>query len=119
MASKRVGGLVIVKSDGVQFQAKGSFTYRLSIPKKEAVIGSDSFHGYKEMPVEGFIEGAITDSEKLDLAALIRTTGAVVTLNLANGKTIVCKDAFYSADGDVTTEEGEIQFRFSGETEEI
>lgn len=119
MASKRVGGLILIKVDGVQFQAKGNFTYRLSIPKKEAVIGSDSFHGYKETPVEGMIEGAITDSENLDLAALQRTVGAVVTLNLANGKTIVCKDAFYSADGEVTTEEGEIQLKFSGETEEI
>jgi len=119
MASKRVGGIVIVKSNGHQYQAKGSFTYRLSVPKKEAVIGSDSVHGYKETPVVGFIEGSITDSKELNLEALQKTTGATVTLNLANGKTIGCKDAYYAADGDGTTEEGEIQFRFEGETEEI
>lgn len=119
MSSVRVGGLVIIKADGIQYKGKGSFTYRLSVPKKELVIGSDSIHGYKEIPQEGFIEGAITDDKDLDVEALQRTTGAVVTLTVANGKTIVCKDAFYSADGDVTTEEGEIQFRFSGNTEEI
>lgn len=119
MASKRVGGIIIVKANGVQYQAKGSFTYRLSVPKKEAVVGSDSVHGYKEVPVVGFIEGTITDAADLDLEALQRTTGATVTANLANGKTIGCKDAYYAADGDGTTEEGEIQFRFEGETEEV
>ena len=41
---------------------RGTFTYHLGIPKREAVIGPDRVHGYKEMPQVAYIEGAITES---------------------------------------------------------
>lgn len=114
MANRRVGGLIFIKVDGELFQAKGEFTYNVNPVKRESVIGQDTIHGFKEEPKVLFIEGAITDSDELDLAGFQAIRDATVTLELANGKVIVLREAFYAADGDVTTSEGEIQTRFEG-----
>lgn len=114
MGNRRIGGIIFIKVNGEQQQAKGSFTYNIGVPKKEMVVGSDSVHGFKESPVAPFIEGALTDYDQLDLEALQKTRDATITLELANNKVIVLEEAIYSGDGDVTTEEGEIKCRFEG-----
>ena len=116
--NRRVGGTLFLKVNGEQLQAKGEFTYNVNPVKRESVVGADKVHGFKEEPKAMFIEGAITDSDELDLLALQSTRDATVILELANGKTITLSEAFYAADGDVTHTEGEIQFRFEGITGE-
>jgi len=114
MANRRVGGIIFFKVNGVMFNAKGSFTYNIGSPKREAVVGADAVHGFKEMPQVAYIEGAVTDSDELDLEALLSLRDATATLELANGKAIVLREAFFAGDGNVTTEEGEIEVRFEG-----
>ena len=114
MANRRVGGILKVKVDGQRLQAKGEFTYNVNKTKRESVVGQDTVHGFKEEPKALFIEGAITDSDELSLSDVQGLRDATATLDLANGKTIVLREAFYAADGDVTTSEGEIQFRLEG-----
>lgn len=111
---RRVGGVIFIKANGEFFQAKGEFTYRINPVKREGVVGQDGIHGYSELPQVPFIEGAITDSSELDLEKFQKITDATVTLNLANGKVIQLRESWYAADGDVTTNEGEIQVRFEG-----
>jgi len=112
--NRRVGGILFIKVNGELFQAKGEFTYNLNPVKRESVVGSDTVHGFKEEPKPLFIEGAITDSDELDLVAFQQIRDATVTVELANGKVAVLRQAFYAADGDVTSSEGEIQVRFEG-----
>ena len=114
MANRRIGGVILLKVDGDQLQAKGNFSYNLGVPKKEMIPGADGVHGFKEQPVVPYIEGAITDNDELDLETLQRTRDATVTLELANGKVIVLEEAVYAADGAASSEEGEIEFRFEG-----
>ena len=64
------------------------------------------------MPQVPYVEGAFTDSDGLNLAALLELKDVTVTLVVANGKAVVFRNAWYAADGNVTTEEGEIQVRF-------
>lgn len=110
----RVGGIIEFKINGELFSAKGSFTYNLGRPKRDAVVGSDKVHGYKEMPQSPYIEGAITDNADLSLEQLVLVKEATITLSLANGKIVVLREGYYSGDGNVTTEEGEIAVRFDG-----
>ncbi len=112
MANRRVGGLLFLKVDGELFQAKGEFTYNINPTKRESVVGQDTVHGFSEMPKPIFVEGAITDSDELDVEGFQAIRDATLTLELANGKVIQLREAFYAADGDVTTNEGEIQVRF-------
>lgn len=112
----RVGGKIFVKANGIQYRAKGSWTYNLGKDKREAVVGADAVHGYKAMPQAPFIEGTITDSSELSIEDLLDLTEATIILELANGKIISLNDAWWAADGNVTTEEGEIEARFEGLT---
>ncbi len=119
MANRRVGGVILFKIDGELFQAKGEFTYDIGVPKREAVVGMDALHGFKETPKVGFIEGAITDNDELDLKSLLNLRDTTATLELANGKVIVMREAYYAGDGNVTTNEGQIPLRIEGFGEEV
>ena len=108
-------GVIFLKVDSVLRDAKGSFTYNLGAMKREPILNADgTVAGYKEMPQVPRIEGVITDQNDLTLSDFINITDATITLELANGKVVDLRNAWYAADGDVTTEEGEIQVLFQG-----
>jgi hypothetical protein len=108
----RRGGIIELAVNGEIQDAKGEFTYNLGNVKREAIVGSDKVHDFKETPQVAYIEGEITDRQSLDLSGLLNVVDATVTLRAANGKTIELRNAWYAADGDVGTEEGNIQVRF-------
>lgn len=120
MANRRLGGILFIKVDGALVQAKGNFSYNLGVNKRTGISGAGSVHGYKEEIVIPFIEGQISDNDELDVKALADLTDVTVTAELFNGKTIVLRNAWAAADWDISTEEGEIAFRFEGlEAEEV
>jgi len=113
---QRKGGIIFFKIDGVQYQAKGAFTTSLGRATREAIVGSDGVHGYKEMPVAPYVEGEITDDLAISLDALSQVTDATVTVEYANGKVFVLRNAWSTnQDGmSVQTEEGNVPIRFEG-----
>lgn len=110
----RRAGIIQFQVNGEVMDAKGSFSYNLGRPMRESIIGSDVAHGYLERPQIAFIEGEITDRGDLDLAALVDTSGATITLRLNNGKTIALRDAWFAGEGTGNSEEGNIPVRFEG-----
>jgi hypothetical protein len=117
--SQRRGGIIQVQVNGELYDAKGDFTYNLGRAKREAIVGADGIHGYKETPQVGFIEGEITDRGTLDLDKVVTLKDATVTMELANGKVIVLRDAWYASEGTGNTDEGNVGFRFEGSAEEV
>ena len=111
---KRVGGIIFIKVDGQQYQAKGAFDYDLGIAKKEGVVGMDKVHGYKETPQVPYIEGTITDDSEMSFEALAKTSDATITLELANDKVIVLRNGWWASNSKGNSEEGEIEARFEG-----
>lgn len=114
MENQRRAGLIQLQVNGEIFDAKGSFSYNLGRPKREAIPGADGIHGYKETPQVAFIEGAITDRGNLDVAALATGRDLTVTLTLGNDKMIVLRAAWFAAEGTGSTEEAEIPVRWEG-----
>ena len=110
----RRGGIIQIQVNGIVEDAKGNWSYNLGIPKRETILGSDTVHGYKDVPQEAFIEGEITDRTGLNLAALCLLKGATITLSLANDKVIVLRNAWWSGEGTGNSEEGNIAARFTG-----
>lgn len=108
----RRGGIIFLKINGEIYSAKGNFTYNIGAPKRDAIVGADAIHGYKEVPQIPFIEGEITDNPNVDLELLVKTENATVTLELANGKVISLREAWYAGEGTGNTEEGNIGARF-------
>lgn len=119
MANQRRGGIISLAVGGVTQDVHGQFTYGLGQPKREAIVGPDGVHGFKELPQVGFIEGEIVDSAGLDVAALFNVTNQTVTLALANGKTVMLNSAYYAGDGTAQTEEGLVAVRFEGTAQEV
>lgn len=118
MASQRRAGLIQLQVQGEIFDAKGNFTYNLGRPKREAIVGADGVHGYKETPQVAFIEGMITDRGTLDVAGLTTGTDLTITLTAGNGKVISLGEAWWAGEGAVTTEEAEIAVRWEAKTAE-
>jgi hypothetical protein len=118
MADQRRGGIIQLQLNGELQDAKGNFTYNLGRPKREAIVGADGIHGYKETPQVAFVEGEITDRGNLDLDKLVTMKDATVTLELANGKVVVLRDAWYASEGTGNTEEGNVAVRFEGKSAE-
>lgn len=114
MASKLIAGILEFKVNGEIQNAKGSFKYNLGHLKKEAIVGADRIHGYKGMPQVPYIEGEVTDRSDMDVESFVDIDDGTITLNLANGKVIALNEAWYAADGDIETEEANIQARFEG-----
>ena len=106
---RRIGGTIYLKIDGIQYLAKGNFTYNLGAEKREPVLGEDGVHGYKTTQQVARIEGEITDTSDLDLEKLVNMEGGTAVLELANGKTVSLPDAWYAGDGDAQTQEGNVQ----------
>jgi hypothetical protein len=108
----RRAGIIYLYVNGERLEAKGTFTINPGIAKRDAIIGADGIHGYKETPQVAFIEGAITDAPDLDTTRLREVTNATITVQLNNGKTITLEDAWYANEGNMTTDEAEIGVRY-------
>lgn len=121
MSVNRRSGILYVKKLGKLLESKGNWTYNLGRPKRDAIVGTTNVHGYKEMPQAPYLEGTITDKGSLNLEKdILNVTNETLTLELANGKTVVFRNAWYAGEGDVTTEEAEIAVRFEAlEAEEV
>jgi len=118
--SQRRAGIIQVAVNGEIYDAKGDFTYNLGANKREAILGADQVHGFKESVQAAYIEGEITDRGDLNVEALLNAEDVTVTLRLANGKTIALTQGWYAGDGDIGTTEANIQVRFEGnKAEEI
>lgn len=114
MAINRRAGIMFLLINGVQYDAKGNFTYNLGQPKRDAIVGPDRVHGYKELPQVPMIEGEITDSGSLKVKDLLNIEEATIHLKIANGKSFILRQAWYAGEGNIQTEEGNIEVKFEG-----
>ena len=108
-------GKMNLQINGKVYNAIGDFTLNLGQPKREELLGPDGMHGYSEMPQAARITGEIRDGDALNAKnEILNMTNGTVTVKHANGKTYMVEEAFYCGDGDMSTEEGKIQFECKG-----
>ena len=110
----RRAGVINIQANGVVYDAVGNFSYNIGEPIRETLVGPDRIHGYKELPQENYIEGEIRDDQGISLRDLLNLVDATITLELANGKTIMLREAWYGAEGTAQSEEANVQFKFCG-----
>lgn len=116
MATHRIAGIAYLKVDGEQIDIRGKFKYKVNTVKREVITGQDGVHGYKEMPEAPYISGDVDDMPGTRLKRLEGITDATITLELANGKTIVLNNAWWEDTSEVDTEEGSYPVKFVGLT---
>ena len=119
--TNRRSGTIFIKKDGTILELAGDWTYNLGGAKRTTKKGPAKRYGFKEETQDCWLEGEILDSSGLDVIAdLLEVGNSTITLELANGKTVVFREAWWAADGDIGTAEANIQARFEAiEAEEI
>lgn len=108
-----VGGTIYVRIGGEQQWAAGDWEYTLGLRKREPVMLTDRLAGYAETPQTAMLKGTVIDHDGLDVAALLRLTDATITLDLANGKSVVFTQATQTGEGTIKANSGEIAVEFT------
>jgi len=114
MANNRIAGVAYIKWDGRQLAARGKFKSNILPTKREGIAGQDGVHGYKEMPRVPVIQGDVDYVEGCSIEELHKITDSTITLELANGAVHVLRNAWFSDESEVDTEEGSFPVKFEG-----
>lgn len=114
MANNRVAGVAYLAVNGTQYPIRGKWKHNILPTKREGIVGQDGVHGYKEMPRQPMMQGDVTDLGSISLEELHRITDATITLELANGKVYILRNAWMAEESEVDTEEGQFQLTFQG-----
>jgi hypothetical protein len=110
-----LAGKLNIQINGTSYKVVGDFTINIGRPKREPLVGPDGVHGFSEMPQASSIKGEIRDAGDLTVDDILLMKDATVTADVANGKTYSIPEAFYTGDGDLSTENGTIQFEAAGD----
>jgi hypothetical protein len=114
MAINRLAGTASITVNGARYALRGSLMYRPSNLNRETVTGQDVVHGYKELPLPGFISMDVTDSNDLTVADFNAMTGVTIIAELANGKTIVGTNMWSVESQEVETVDAKFNVKFEG-----
>ncbi|MDO9714299.1 phage tail tube protein [Paracraurococcus lichenis] len=113
MAAKRVAGISSITINGSSFALVDGLTYSPSSVRRETMTGLDGVHGYKELPVAGFIACTIRDINT-SVADFNGMTAATVQLIQANGKQVIGSLMWVVDVQEVDASEGTFSVRFEG-----
>lgn len=111
----RIAGTCYLSFDGQRVALAGEFAYQVSGSQREAKMGQDGYHGFKEKPFNGRITGKLRDGSTVSLSTLSGITNATVVAELANGKVVTGRNMFWSGEpAKADAEEAEIEFTMEG-----
>ena len=107
-----IAGKIEVSATGYGFHTTGNFTLNLGIPKREGLTGPDQkVHGFKESSQIPSIKGMIRKIPSMNITNdILKMVDATVTVKGADNTRYMFESAFYSGDGNIELENGEIQF---------
>ncbi|WP_024340984.1 phage tail tube protein [Bradyrhizobium japonicum] len=118
--SNRIGGVLSIRVDGRQLEARGNFSVTPSKFKRTGIAGQDFVHGYVEEPIVPSIKGDLSIGNQLSMVDLENITNATVQCALANGVTYVLTEAWTTSAFAIDAHDGKVEVTFEGVTcEEI
>src|SRR5215471_15171206 len=107
MACRRIAGVAYVFVDGRQYPLRGGLTISIDNIERTGVAGMDGVHGFTETPRVPWIEGDFSDLAGLSLLTLQRMDNVTITVELANGKVYVLRNAWTSTAREFNAAEGQ------------
>ena len=112
--TNRLAGTAFISVDGRTYMLAGDLGYDPSTVARESLVGQDRVHGYSEKPKTGSISGTLRDAGGLTVADFNAMTNVTVTLELANGKTVVGRNMWTVDSQEVKTAEGTFEVKWEG-----
>lgn len=116
--TNRLAGTAFISVDGQNYMLAGDLAYSVSKVARDTITGQDTVHGYSEKPKAGTITATLRDAGNLSVASFNAMTNSTVTLELANGKTIVGRNMWTVEAQEVKTAEGTFEVKWEGPTVE-
>lgn len=112
--TNRLAGVAYLTVDGTNYMLAGDFTYSVSKVSRETLVGQDRVHGYSEKPVAGKMSCSVRDAGGLSVASFNAMTNVTVTVELANGKTIIGRNMWTVEPQEVKTAEAIFEVKWEG-----
>lgn len=112
----RIGGILSLRIDGIQYQARGNFQVTPSSLKRTGVAGQDNVHGYIEEPNVPQIKGDLSIGNNLSMDVLQAITDSTATIILANGNSYVLTDCWTTAAFQIDAHDGRVEVTLEGLT---
>lgn len=116
--TNRLAGVAYLSVDGQSYQLAGEVSYSVSRIKRESLSGPSGVQGYSEMPIPGSISASFRDAGSLTVAKFNAMTNVSVTVELANGKTIIGRNMWTVESQEVKSGEATFDVKFEGFTVE-
>ena len=110
--TRRLAGTAYLFVDGTSYMLAGDFMYSPTKVERETLIGMDAVHGYSEKPAVAYVSGKIRDSGGLKVSSINAMSDVTVTVELANGKTIIARNAWTIEPPVVNTVDGTFDVRW-------
>ncbi|MBB5411700.1 hypothetical protein OKW43_005146 [Paraburkholderia sp. WC7.3g] len=112
--TNRLAGVAWISMDGQNYMLSGELAYSPADYERESMVGQDRVHGYAEKPRAPFISATLRDAGTLTVKDFNAMTNVTVTLELANGKTVVGRNMWSTEAQEVRTPEATFEIRFEG-----
>lgn len=112
--SKRLGGIARFTIDGTGYLLVGDLKYSTSIVERESMMGMDTYHGYSEKRVPGFMEMTVRDTSQVTTRSFNDMVDVSVIAQTANGKSVAGQNMVCMKAIEVDTAEGKFTLRFEG-----
>lgn len=112
--TNRLAGIAYLSVDGQKYMLSGDLAYSTASVSRGSLSGDDEVHGYSEKPRPPFISGTLRDAGNLTLQSFNDMTNATITLELANGKTVIGRNMWTVEAQEVKTTEGTFEVKWEG-----
>lgn len=110
----RLAGIATISVDGQNYMLAGDLTYSPGDVARESLVGQDRVHGFAEKPRAPFISGSFRDASTFTVDDFNNMVNVTVTLELANGKTVVGRNMWTIEAQEVKTPEATFEVKFEG-----
>lgn len=114
ITTNRLAGIAYFNIDGNSYMLSGDLSYSPGSVKRESLVGQDAVHGFSEVPRAPSISCTLRDAGNLTVADFNKMTNNTVTLELANGKTIIGRNLWTVEAAEVKTQDGTFEVKFEG-----
>ena len=112
--ANRIGGLMSIRVNGTQYEARGNFRVTGMTVKRTGVAGQDYVHGYIEEPIVPTIKGDWSIGHNLSIAILEGITDASAQVALANGNTYILTDCWTTSAFEIDAHDGKVEVALEG-----
>lgn len=118
MALRKIG-VAFATIDGEPVDVKGAVEYNLGFAMRESVSGVGGLHGIKETDRPAWVQFTATRPDISVLDELLTAHEATVVVGFRDGTVLTLSDSSFVGEGDISSEEDEIQLRYEGRSADL